>query len=183
MVKNFSLPQSEVIVSQPERREGQKGEEQLSVAKLKVFLDQMNEGKWSLDQMVVESATFHKARGQEDEEEERVKVDYTSKQVDSLRKKYQDIASEVNAFMVQQGQWEVYSEEALEINMPTHLLSEEVVEDKLTGVPMSVKCCSHMEKVFSSKEDLKASKADGLVQVWQGHFAIIFWTPCTCFLQ
>ena len=54
--------------------------------------------------------------------------------------------------------------------MPTYLLREEEVEDKLTGVPMSIKCCSHMEKIFSSKADLKVSKADGLVQVWLCHF-------------
>ena len=46
--------------------------------------------------------------------------------------------------MVEQGQWGMYTEDTPEINMPTHLLSEEEVQDKLTGVPMSVKCCSHM---------------------------------------
>ena len=41
---------------------------------------------------------------------------------------------------------------------------------KLTGVPMSIKCCTHMEKVLGSKADLKASKAGGLVRVWPLHF-------------
>ena len=75
---------------------------QLSVAKLKVFLDQFNEGKLSSDQLAVECAIFLKVCGQEDEEEEHVKVE--SKQVDGLRKKYQSISEEVNAFIVQQGQ-------------------------------------------------------------------------------
>ena len=53
----------------------------------------MNKGTWSSDQRAPESAGFLKACGQE---EDLLKVDYTSKQVDGLCKKYQTIAAEVS---------------------------------------------------------------------------------------
>ena len=53
--------------------------------------------------------------------------------------------------------------------MPTHLLSEGEVE-KFVGVPVSHKCCNHMETVLTSREDLKPSKASGFVQVWLSRF-------------
>ena len=68
--------------------------------------------------------------------------------------------------MVEEGRWAVYTPETLEISMPTHLLGKEVVEEGLEGVPMSQKCCRHMEVFLALKADLKASKAGGLVQVW-----------------
>ena len=54
-------------------------------------------------------------------------MDNTAKQVKGLRKKYQTITAEVTNFMVQQGKWGVYTADTPEINMPTHLLSEEEV--------------------------------------------------------
>ena len=174
-MKNFTLPQSETIVSHPEKREAKKGGETVTLARLKLFLDQVNDGTWSQDQMHTESETLLKAFEtggihKEDEEGDLVRMDYMSKQVEDLRKKYQTIAKEVSSFMVEQGQWGTYTEDTPDFDLPTHLLSEEEGEDQLTGVPMSLKCCSQIDKLLSSKEDLKPSRAGGLARVWPRHF-------------
>ena len=39
-------------------------------------------------------------------------MDYTPKQVEDLRKKYQTITKEVSSFMVDEGQWGKYSEDS-----------------------------------------------------------------------
>ena len=67
----------------------------MTLARLKLYIDQVNEGSWSQDQMQAESAALLKAFEvhKEEEEEDLVRMDYTSKQVEDLRKKYQTIAS------------------------------------------------------------------------------------------
>ena len=90
--------------------------------------------------------------------------------MEELSKKYQTIAAGASSFIVEQGKWGIHTLETPEISMPTHLLSEEVVEESLVSVSMSQKCCSHMEAVLASKADLKATKAGGLVRVWPLHF-------------
>ena len=170
-VKNFTLPQSESIVSHPEKREPKKGGEAMTLAHFKSFLDQVNAGTWSSDQRHTESEAILKgfeAGGPPKEEDDLVRLDYTSKQVEDLRKKYQTIAKEVGSFMVEQGQWGTYTEDTPDLNLPTHLLSED--EEQLTGVPMSIKSCSHIDKLLSSKEDLKPSRAGGLARVWPRHY-------------
>ena len=138
----------------------------MTMARLKAFLAQVNEGAWSQDQMHAESAALLKAfEDKEEEDDELVKMDYTSKQVEDLCKKYQTIVKEVSSFMVEQGQWGTYSEESPDFDLPTHLLSEEEGEEQLTGIPMSIKCCSQIHKLLNSKEDLKRSKAGGLARV------------------
>ena len=66
----------------------------------------MNDGSWSQDQRLAKSAAFLKSfqAHQEEVEEDLVRMDYTSKQVEGLRKKYQTITSEISTFMVEQGQ-------------------------------------------------------------------------------
>ena len=56
------------------------------------------------------------------------------------------------------------------LDLPTHLLSDGEEEEQLTGIPMSVKCCSQIHKLFHAKEDLKRSKTGGLARVWPSHF-------------
>ena len=73
--------------------------------------------------------------------------------------------------MVGQGQWSTYSEESPDLDLPTHLLSDEEEEEQLMGIPMSIKCCSQIHKLLNSKEDLKRSKAGGLARVWPQHFS------------
>ena len=126
----------------------------MTMARLKTFLAQINEGMWSQDQMHAESAALLKAFEEKKEEEEQddlVTMDYTSKQVEDLHKKYQTIATEVSSFMVEQGQWGTYTKDTPDFDLPTHLVSEEDGEDQLTGVPMSIKCCSRIDKLLNSK--------------------------------
>ena len=104
-----------------------------------------------------------------------MRMDYMSKQVEGLHKKYQTIASEISTFMVEQGQWGSYTEDNTEIDLPTHLLSEAEGEEQLTGFPMPIKCCSQMEKLFNSKEDLKPSRVGGLVRVWRVGGLVRMW--------
>ena len=63
-----------------------------------------------------------------------------------------------------------YTEDTPDFDLPKHLLSEEEGDDQLTGVPMSIKCCSQMDKLLNSKEDMKPSRAGGLALVWPQHF-------------
>ena len=93
-MKNFTLPQSATIVFHPEKREAKKGGEQMTVARLRTFLAQVNEGTWSQDQMHVESEAVLRAfeEHKEEEEEDLVRMDYKSKQVEDIGKKCQTIA-------------------------------------------------------------------------------------------
>ena len=169
-MKNFSLPQSSTVVYQPEKREVKKGV-QMTVAKLRAFLAQVHEGTWSQDQMLAESAALLQSlEDKEEEDDELVQMDYTSKQLEGLFKKYQSIATEVSSFMVEQGQWGTYSESP-DFDLLTHLLSEGEEEEQLTGIHMSVKCYSQIHKLLNSEEDLKRSKTGGLAQVWPRHFS------------
>ena len=66
---------------------------QIDVAKLWSVLNQIKEGRESYtDDLAIDCVALLKSIGQEDEEEH-VKVDYTSKQVEELPKKYQTIAA------------------------------------------------------------------------------------------
>ena len=170
-MKNFSLPKSSTVVSQLERRDIKKGQPMTS-AKLKMFLAQVHDGTWSQKQMLAESAALLKAlEEKEEEDEEQVHMDYTSKQLEGLRKKYQSIVTVISTFMVKHGQWGTYSEESPDLDLPTHLLSDGEEEEQLTGIPMSVKCCSQIHKLLNSKEDLKRSKTGGFGRVWPSHFS------------
>ena len=95
-----------------------------------------------------------------------MKVDYSSKQLKDLHCKYQAIALEASSFIVEQGKLGSYTDSTSYLRMPTHLFSEEEVEEKFVGVPMFRKCYNHMVAVLASRADLKASKASGLVRVW-----------------
>ena len=95
---------------------------------------------------------------------------YMSKQLEDLRKQYQAVASKPSAFMVSQGKWGTCDESSPGLKMPTYLLSEGEVDDKFVRVPMSQKCCDHMDAVLASQADLKSSKASVLVRVWLCHF-------------
>ena len=66
-----------------------------------------------------------------------MRIDYTSKQLEDLLKQYQTVASEANAFMVDQVKWGTCNESSSGLRMPTHLLSEGEVEERFVGVPMS----------------------------------------------
>ena len=80
---------------------------QIDVAKLWGVLNQVKEGWESYtDDLAINCVALLKSIGQEFEE--CVKVDYTSKHVEELHKKYQTIVAEASSFMVEQARWGIY---------------------------------------------------------------------------
>ena len=73
------------------------------------------------------------------------------------------LCSQASAYMVVEGKWGMCEETFLGGRMPMHRLSEGEVEERFVSIPMSRKCCDHMDVVLAFRADLKPSKASGLV--------------------
>ena len=97
-----------------------------------------------------------------DDEGDQVCLDYTTKQLEDLQKQYQAVASEAITYMVKEGKWVTGEDPPPGVPIPTHLLSVGEIEEHFVGVPMSWKCCDHMDVVLDSQDNLKPSKVSGL---------------------
>ena len=84
---------------------------------------------------------------------------------------------EASDFKVDHGKCGICDEYSPGLKMPTHLFSEGEVDEKFVRVPMSQKCCDHMDAVLALRGDLKPSMANGLGQVLPRHF------QCYCRFQ
>ena len=71
------------------------------------------------------------------EEGDQLRTDYTSKQLEDLRMKYQAIVSEASSFMVSHRKSGTYDESSPGLKMPAHLLTEGEGDEKLSA-------CTHV---------------------------------------
>ena len=86
---------------------------------------------------------------------------YSSLEADKLCIKYEEVEAVAGAFIVSESRCGICDASSQDINMPMHLIDDSELVKKPVGVPLSLRCCDHMDMLWTSRADLKPSKATG----------------------
>ena len=121
------------FLSRPKKKLKPKGQVAVFVGLLHQLLGQVQSGGYMANSVVQQCTSMLELLGPMEEEEEEA----------------------TRAFMVSEGRWDTCEPSSWNNNMPTHLIDDAELERKPVGVPMSIRCCDHMDALWVSQAEHK----------------------------